>query len=193
VLRKPGPATLTLSGANTYSSGTAIENGTLEVGSLADGTGSIGSGLLAMDHVSALRYSGTGSETTIRYLWLNGGPGVRTFEITNASASLTFSGGGQISRPIRKTGDGALVLGVAISDSQPLMIDVRWNGGKIVSAKLAPERDGALTIRHAGRTLKKPARAGVPLELTAADFRWEQVFPGTSAPTGGMACGEMNF
>jgi alpha-L-fucosidase 2 len=50
-------------------------------------------------------------------------------------------------------------------------VDVRWKDGKIVSARLTPERDGALAIRHAGRTLKKTARAGVPLELTAADFK----------------------
>jgi alpha-L-fucosidase 2 len=50
-------------------------------------------------------------------------------------------------------------------------VDVRWKDGRIVSAKLTPERDGTLKIRHAGRTLKKTVRAGVPIELSAADFK----------------------
>ncbi len=50
-------------------------------------------------------------------------------------------------------------------------VDVRWKNGKIISARLTPQLDGMLMIRHAGRTLMKPTRAGVPLELTAADFK----------------------
>ena len=46
-----------------------------------------------------------------------------------------------------------------------------WKDGALVSARLTPDKDGTLTIRHAGRTIKKAARAGVPLELTAADFK----------------------
>jgi alpha-L-fucosidase 2 len=50
-------------------------------------------------------------------------------------------------------------------------VDVRWKDSNIVSARLAPEKDGTLTIRHAGRSIRNAVRAGVPLELTASDFK----------------------
>lgn len=50
-------------------------------------------------------------------------------------------------------------------------VDMRWKNSKIVSARLTPQRDGSLTIRYAGQTIKRAARAGIPLELTAAEFK----------------------
>jgi alpha-L-fucosidase 2 len=50
-------------------------------------------------------------------------------------------------------------------------VAIDWKDGALVSARLKPDKDGTLTVRHAGRTVKKAVRAGIPLELTAADFK----------------------
>ena len=176
LLRKDGPATLTLGGMNRHGGGTVIENGTLAVHSIADGTGNLGSSWLSMDRNATLRYLGPGSESTRREIWINNLPGTRTFDVVPASAALTLTGaGGEIARPIRKTGAGALTIDRVISGDASVEVD----GGVLTLS--APNRyTGDTTVRQGRLALTKPnladsshvvvsAHAKIALDFTGDD------------------------
>jgi autotransporter-associated beta strand protein len=146
-ITKSGAGNLVLTGNNSYSGGTVVGGGTLSVGTL----GNIGSAWLALDNTSTLRYTGTGSETTSRDLWINNAAGTRTFDIVDSGAVLTLSGGGgQINRAIAKAGAGTLVLGKVVSGSESVTV----NGGTLVLAATNSHTGG--TTINAG-TLKAAA------------------------------------
>lgn len=108
-LQKSGSRTLTLTGNNTYSGGTWLTAGTLQVNSLS----AIGSGLLSVRN-STFRYSGTGSEKTSRELRID--TGNATFQIDSASAHLSFNPtAGTRNRNLTKTGAGTLEMGGSFS------------------------------------------------------------------------------
>jgi autotransporter-associated beta strand protein len=119
---KTGPGTLVLSGVeNTYSGGTNVNGGTLEVASVADqvlptdgddyATGGIGSGYLGIANDATFRYTGTTAETTVRPLWIDTGAQTKTVDIVSATGDVTFSStAGNINKPFTKTGAGALTL-----------------------------------------------------------------------------------
>ena len=104
-LTKQGVGVLTLSGPNTYSVGTELMAGTISVSDLSG----IGSGYLAVKTGAIFQYTGGGSETTSRTLWLDNG--ASTFDISNASGALTWNGGGTRSQAFTKTGAGTLTMG----------------------------------------------------------------------------------
>ena len=152
LLRKDGMATLTLSGANRHSGGTVIENGTLEIHSIADGTGNLGSSWLSMDRDSTLRYLGRGSETTSREIWIDNLAGTRSFDVVHAEASLTLTGTqGEITRPIRKAGAGALTIHKVISGDASVTVD-----GGLLTLSASNCYTGDTTVRQGRLVLTKP-------------------------------------
>jgi autotransporter-associated beta strand protein len=152
LLRKDGMATLTLGGANRHSGGTVIENGTLEIHYIADGTGNLGSSWLSMDRDSTLRYLGRGSESTSREIWIDNLPGTRSFDMVHAEASLTLTGTqGEITRPIRKTGAGALTIHKVISGDASVTVD-----GGLLTLSAANRYTGDTTVRQGRLVLTKP-------------------------------------
>jgi autotransporter-associated beta strand protein len=154
-ITKSGAGTMVLAGNNSYSGGTVVGGGALSVGTVADGASNIGSAWLALDNTSTLRYTGTGSETTSRDIWINNAAGTRTFDIVDSGAVLTLSGGGgQIIRAIAKAGAGTLVLGKVVSGSESVSVD----GGTLVLAA-SNSHTGGTTI-NAG-TLKAAANQAI--------------------------------
>jgi alpha-galactosidase len=175
LLRKDGMDTLTLGGMNRHG-GTVIESGTLAVHSIADGTGNLGSSWLSMDRNATLRYLGTGSESTRREIWINNHPGTRTFDVVPASAALTLTGaGGEIARPIRKTGAGALIIDRVISGDASVEVD-----GGVLTLSALNRFTGDTRVRQGRLALTKPnladsshvsvsANAKIALDFTGDD------------------------
>lgn len=122
-ITKIGAGTMVPTGSNSYTGGTNLNGGILEVSSVADagGAASIGvytsgsPGYLGIGNDATFRYTGTGSQTTARNLWLDTGTQNKTIDVVSETASLTFSGtGGNINKPFTKAGLGALTLADSI-------------------------------------------------------------------------------
>ncbi len=160
-LLKIGSGTQTLAGANTYSGGTSITGGVLSVDQIADaGTSRIGvtgagGNYLALKN-GTLRYTGAGTNSTSRYLWIDQGTG--TFDITQATGTLALSpAGGTVNRNVTKTGAGTLVLNGAVSGTAAVTV----NGGTLTLGG-ASTYSGGTTISDGVLTL-----AGAPDRLPA--------------------------
>ena len=123
---------LTLSDANTHGGGTGVEGGTVVVSSIADsGPSGLGTGYLAIVNGGTLRYTGSGSVTTARALWIDRGAG-GTVDVVDAGAALTFSPAvGACSANFTKAGAGAVVLNMPISDSAYVATTVMVTGGTL--------------------------------------------------------------
>ena len=124
VITKTGAGRLQITGANTSTGGMSLNGGSLEVASIADagGVGSLGvyttgsPGYLGIANNATFRYTGTGSQTSARNLWIDTGNETKTIEVVSETASITFSGtGGNINKPFTKTGAGALTLADVIN------------------------------------------------------------------------------
>lgn len=127
-LTKQGGGTLLLTGENTWSGGTELLAGTISASSVtADAVGGIGSGYLAIKSGATFRYTGTGAETTTRFLWADNG--TANIDVTEASANMTFNpAGGAVSAPLVKLGAGTLTLGGAVSGAATVTV----NAGALV-------------------------------------------------------------
>lgn len=153
-LRKEGAGTLVLSGANTYGSGTLIAGGWLEVSDIAD-TGSSNLGILGgagtAPRISLvggnLRYTGSGSQSTTRALWIDSV--AATVDVTQASATLTLApSAGTRNQAFTKSGAGTLVLNGIVSGAATLSV----TGGKLALGA-ANTQTGAITVAS-GATLE---------------------------------------
>jgi autotransporter-associated beta strand protein len=107
-LFKRGAGTMKMTGTNTYTVGTWVQDGVLEINS----SSALGSGALAVEG-GLLRYLGTGTDTSSRVFYQNGANG--TVDVVNASANLTVnntsgSQGGSGAK-LTKVGAGQLTLG----------------------------------------------------------------------------------
>jgi autotransporter-associated beta strand protein len=155
MLRKDGAATLALLGSNQTEGGIVIEEGTLEINSLTDGMGNLGNSWLAMDRDATLRYLGRGSESTHRDIWINNLSGTRTFDVVHPEAALTLTGTkGEISRPIRKTGSGALTIDRTITGAASVTVD-----GGVLTLTANNHYSGATSVHKGRLILTKPALA----------------------------------
>lgn len=130
---KLGTGTVTLTGFNTYTGGTDLNEGTLSVSTISDdGDSNIGHNYLAVNYGATLQFTGADT-TTSRALWIDrsagylGGPNAEgaTFDIS-ANGSLTFNGGGSVAKNITKTGWGTLGMGVAISGNAAVAVNQGW-------------------------------------------------------------------
>ncbi len=114
-----GGGTLKLTGANTYGNGTELFGATLEVSSLSN----IGNSYLAVKQGATFRYTGTGSETLAKALWVNdGSSGV--FDIVEPTAVLTFDPPqGNRTKQLVKRGAGTMVLTKAITGTGSVLVE----------------------------------------------------------------------
>ncbi|NBW87012.1 MAG: hypothetical protein EBR23_09345, partial [Planctomycetia bacterium] len=108
---KSGTGALTLSGVNTYSGGTTLTQGTLNVDRLnnnsAAGLSNLGNSGPITVTGGTLRYTGGGTVTSDRFMLTSGTPAI---EITRNTAALTITS--QFgAATITKTGAGTLTLG----------------------------------------------------------------------------------
>ena len=119
--------TMTLTGANTFSGGFELQQPlTLQVAAVTN----LGTAYVAIKFGSTLRYTGSGSETMTRTIWMDSGSG-GYIDIQNAGASLTWNpGGGTANQDFTKIGAGALTYGGVISGNAV----VRVNGGTLTLA-----------------------------------------------------------
>jgi autotransporter-associated beta strand protein len=140
-----GPGTVVLAGNNTYTGGTSIHGGTLEVSSIADGTAShLGTeGYIAFGgNGGTFRYAGTGAQTSTRTLWFNIANASAAVDVSSATGALTLSSGaGTRDQNFTKLGAGRLNLGGAISGNATVTV----NGG-ILSTTASNSYTGATTV-----------------------------------------------
>ena len=115
-LAKTGAGTLVLSGANTYSGGTTVRAGTLQVA--ADNNLGVASGGLALDGGTLRATSGFASSRAVSLGAGGGGFDVDLIQTLRLNGTVSGDGG------LVKTGEGTLVLGSANS----------YGGGTAVNA-----------------------------------------------------------
>ena len=142
-LNKTGPGRLVSSGANdttgnininggevvftgdntARTGGTAINGTTFTTSSFS--AAAMGTGFISLSG-GTLNYTGTGSETTTRFLWIDQGSG--TFNITNAAGYLTMNpAGGVVNKAVIKDGPGRLRLQGVIAGGGSVTV----NGGRL--------------------------------------------------------------
>ena len=127
-IRKLGPGVMKLTGTNTYTGGTIIGGGVLEVDRIADsvesriGTaGGTGNYLALQDGV--LRYAGADSNVTARSLWIDQAQSGSGFDIAQTNGVLTLSpGGGNVIYPVTKTGPGTLILNGVLAGASAVTV-----------------------------------------------------------------------
>ncbi len=127
-LVKTGGGTWILSGANTYSGGTTIRNGTLTVSSLgtAGNPGNLGTAATInignAGQSGTLAYTGAG-ETTDRVVNLSGATGGATIDTTNGTGPLIFTSNftatGAGSKTLTLKGGNSDIIQGAIVDNSP--------------------------------------------------------------------------
>ncbi|BDU21085.1 autotransporter-associated beta strand repeat-containing protein [Dyella sp. GSA-30] len=183
MLVKDDLGTLVLTGANTYSGGTDVHAGTLQVAN--DGNLGLASGSLSIDDATLHT---TGSFATSRTIGLGGAATIDTDDGT----TLTFNSGIGGIGSLTKTGAGTLVLGGASS----------YSGATTVSAgSLSAAVDGAFnassafTVQQAG-TLDLGGHAQTVASLTHAGTVNFGTAPGTTLTVKGDYVGQggtLNF
>jgi fibronectin-binding autotransporter adhesin len=118
-----GTGTLVLTGLNTYRGGTEVLGSTVVAQTIqSGGPSNLGTGYLAVKQGGTFRYTGTGSETFTKGLWLDNG--VSRFDIVDPAAVLTFDPNqGTRNKQLVKLGDGAMVLTKAISGTGSVLVE----------------------------------------------------------------------
>jgi autotransporter-associated beta strand protein len=127
---KTGAGKMVPSGNNTYTGGTNANGGVLEIATIADagGVGGIGTGYLGIANDGTFRYTGIGAESTARNLWIDTGTETKTIEVVSGTGSITFtSTAGNINKPFKKTGAGALTINDVMQEGTVVTVD----GGKL--------------------------------------------------------------
>jgi fibronectin-binding autotransporter adhesin len=105
-------STVVINAAQNWAQGIDLNAGTLEISNTnALGGFSGGNGYLGIANGSTFRYTGTGTQTDGRYLWIDTSTDTKTIEITSATGGLEFtSNGGNVNKPLNKTGAGRLTI-----------------------------------------------------------------------------------
>ncbi len=150
-----------ITGNNTRSGGNELQGGNLSVSSVATagGVGSVGTGYVAVKAGSTFTYTGAGSETTTRNLFLDNG--AATINVSDANAVLTWNDaslkGGAAGGLITKSGSGTLALGGAITSGGSTAVAVTggtlrlsgantYTGGTAISSGATLEIAGTGTL-----------------------------------------------
>ncbi len=165
VFRTQGNGTITLTGNNSWTGNTRVLGGGVLSVTTVDDAGGIGAlgtpgGTLRVAEDSTLRITGNGTQTSSRPIWNSGGDGEdgpSTFDVVDANASVVFtSNGGNINRPLTKSGAGSLILNQQIYSVASNTVTVNggtlqlngnnfWNGATNVNS-------GTLIIGNGGNT-----------------------------------------
>ena len=100
-------STVIINAAQNWNEGTEVNAGTLEISN----TNALGGGYLAIANSGTFRYTGTGTQTDGRNLWIDTSTDTKTIEITSGTGVLEFTGnGGNVNKPLTKTGAGRLTI-----------------------------------------------------------------------------------
>jgi autotransporter-associated beta strand protein len=132
-----GTQVLTLSGANTYTGGTELLQGTLSVADLSalgGHTVATNDGYLAVKGGARFSYTG-GNATTTRNLFMDSG--AATIEVVEATTVLGWNDASLKNQAFTKAGAGTLVLGGAFTGSASLTVDggvLRLTGANALSS-----------------------------------------------------------
>ncbi|BCU79798.1 hypothetical protein llg_45130 [Luteolibacter sp. LG18] len=144
---KSGAGTLSLTATNTYTGGTIVNGGTLAAASVTDAGGAIGKytsgtpGALTIANGAVFKFTGSGTQTTARNLWINTGTS-GAIDVTSPG-SLTFTGtGGAITDPLTKTGSGILQINDALTGSASVTV----NGGTLKLGTSNSSYSGGTTV-----------------------------------------------
>ncbi|MFO1531148.1 MAG: autotransporter-associated beta strand repeat-containing protein, partial [Kiritimatiellia bacterium] len=140
-------STVVVNNAQNHAGGTNIRAGVLQISDTsALGAFSGVTGYLGLANAGTLRYTGTGSQSDGRDLWIDTGTQTKTIEVTSATGSLNFTGtGGQITQPLAKTGAGALILADVVT-SRHLTV----SGGTLTTGAITMAQSGGQTLTVAG-------------------------------------------
>ncbi len=157
-LVKTGGGTWILSGANTYSGGTTIRNGTLSVSSLGTtgNPGNLGTaGTINIGNVGqsgTLAYTGAG-ETTDRVVNLNGATGGATIDTTSGTGPLIFTsnftatGAGSKTLTL-KGGNGDIIQGAIVDNSLTNLTSLNKTGSGTWNLAGANTYSGGTTVTN---------------------------------------------
>jgi fibronectin-binding autotransporter adhesin len=155
---KTGGGTWILSGANTYSGGTTIKNGTLSVSSLGNSgnPGNLGTNSTInignAGQSGTLAYTGAG-ETTDRVINLNGAAGGATIDTTNDTGPLIFTsnftatGAGSKTLTL-KGGNGDIIQGAIVDNSPTNLTSLNKTGSGTWTLSGANTYSGGTTVTN---------------------------------------------
>jgi len=150
---------ITLSGANTYTGGTLLLQGTLRTGSISSlGSYTTGAtGALTVRNGATFVFTGTSNASTARNLVIDSG--AATIEVSDANTTLTWSDsatkGGATGGLITKSGAGTLVLDGAITSGGTTAVKVsggtlRLNGTNTYGGATTVDVGATLDIAGSG-------------------------------------------
>lgn len=195
-LVKLGPNALTLTGTNTYTGGTVVNEGTLIVAS--DANLGASSGGLFLGAGTTLQITGSGVMAPTRSVTL---AGAATFDITQAATAVTISGN-LTPAALTKAGAGTLRLPGNITGSGNLTV----TAGMLVLGGAADTGTGATSLGSAatlGRLLLEPgaslSTATVAVGTGGADYRGALVIRGgtltatTTSTSSGISLGATGY
>ncbi|MFY7818941.1 MAG: beta strand repeat-containing protein [Akkermansiaceae bacterium] len=143
-LEKANTGVLTLAGNNTYTGGTELLGGTLEIDTISRlGTRTAAldaTGYLAIKQGGILRYTSATSESTARRLFMDNGGA--TIDVVNADTTLTWDDDGNVAKTgdFTKAGAGGLVLAdpltgasqtITVNNGNLTLTGVNTNGGGV--------------------------------------------------------------
>jgi autotransporter-associated beta strand protein len=185
-LIKTGTGTLTLSNTNSYSAGTTISGGALNVTGVLSGVGAV-----AINSGGTVAGTGTLSGATVvasggAIAPGNGGIGVAgTLTFSNAGAALTFNGGSILSLDLSGTGNSdQIVLSGSVVASGTTTVNLRALAG-FAGAGTYPVISGTGSVNAANFAIGTSI-AGYGCALSASSGKLSVVVTNTipAAPTG---------
>jgi fibronectin-binding autotransporter adhesin len=198
-LFKTGGGTMILASGNTRNGANRLQAGTTEVSNTsAFGNG----GYLGLEQDATLRYTGTGTQTDGRTLWIDQGTQAKTIEIVNAAANLVFtSNAGNVNKPVTKTGAGTITIADDINSGAALTVsagtfrigNLGANGNLASGASAAVSTGANLEFANSGSITIGGGLSGagtIRFQGTGVSGQSSYTLGGTSTHTGAIVVDE---